>query len=126
MNSGATVLLVADDMDIAEAMIDVLVDEGYLVAHACNGREALDLLHRHLDPSVILLDLWMPEMDGAEFRAQQLREPDIASIPVVVLSADRKAAETARDLGASDFAMKPLAPDQLVSLVAHNTDPARA
>lgn len=121
MTSGATVLLVEDDLDIAEAMIDVLVDEGYLVAHASNGREALDLLHHHLDPSVILLDLMMPEMDGSEFRAAQLLEPELASIPVVVLSADRKAAETARRLGVRDFAVKPLAPDQLVWLVAHST-----
>lgn len=121
MTHGATVLLVEDDLDIAEAMIDVLVDEGYLVAHAANGREALELLHHHLDPSVILLDLMMPEMDGSEFRAAQLLEPELASIPVVVLSADRKAAEMARRMGVKDFAIKPLAPEQLVSLVAHST-----
>jgi CheY-like chemotaxis protein len=120
MKPGTTILVVEDDHDIAEAMIDVLVDQGYLVAHASNGREALDMLHEQLTPAVILLDLMMPEMDGTQFRAAQLKEPELASIPVVVISADRQVAQTARALGARDYAVKPLDPDRLVSLVSQS------
>lgn len=126
MNPGAKILVVEDDQDIAEAMIDVLVDEGYLVAHASNGREALDLLHKQLAPAVILLDLMMPEMDGPQFREAQLSEPELASIPVIIISADRKVEEKARALGARDYAVKPLDPDRLVSLVAHSANPPEA
>lgn len=123
MRPGTTILLIEDDCDVAEAMIDVLVDQGYLVAHAQNGLEALELLHNELAPSIILLDLMMPKMDGRQFREAQLREPRLASIPVVVLSADRTVAETAHALGVRDYAVKPLGPEQLLSLVEQSASP---
>ena len=117
MKGGGPVLLVEDDLDIAEAILDVLMDEGYEVSHATNGREALELLHSQPRPSVILLDLMMPEMDGPEFRAEQLRDPKLSSIPVVVLSADRLVAQKAHDLGVWGYVSKPLQPEQLVSIL---------
>lgn len=117
MKGGGPVLLVEDDLDIAEAILDVLMDEGYEVAHATNGREALELLHSQPRPAVILLDLMMPEMDGPEFRAEQLRDPKLSSIPVVVLSADRLIAQKAFELGVWGYITKPLQPEQLVSIL---------
>lgn len=117
MISGRTVLVIEDDLDIAEAMLDVLMDDGYEVAHASNGREALELLHSQPQPSVILLDLMMPEMDGAQFREAQLSDPKLAQIPVIVLSADRKVAEKAHELGVQTYVVKPLGPEQLLSIV---------
>lgn len=111
------VLVVEDDPDIAEAMLDVLMEDGFQVAHATNGREALDLLHSQPEPAVILLDLMMPEMDGIQFRSAQLRDPRLAQIPVVVLSADRRLAEKARALGIETYAAKPLGPEQLLTVV---------
>jgi CheY-like chemotaxis protein len=125
MKGGGPVLLVEDDLDIAEAILDVLMDEGYEVAHATNGREALELLHSQPRPSVILLDLMMPEMDGPEFRAEQLRDPKLSSIPVVVLSADRLIAQKAHELGVWGYVTKPLQPEQLVSILeqtAHDVE----
>ena len=110
MISSPMVLVVEDDPDVAEAMLDVLMEDGYQVAHATNGREALDLLHTEPEPALILLDLMMPEMDGAQFRDAQLRDPRLAHIPVVILSADRKLAEKARALGIENFVSKPLGP----------------
>jgi len=121
MKGGGPVLLVEDDLDIAEAILDVLMDEGYQVAHATNGREALELLHSQPRPAVILLDLMMPEMDGPQFRAEQLRDPALSSIPVVVLSADRLVAQKAHELGVWGYVTKPLQPDQLVAIVEQST-----
>jgi CheY-like chemotaxis protein len=59
----------------------------------------------------------MPEMDGAQFREAQLSDAKLAQIPVIVLSADRKCAEKARALGVHSFVVKPLGPEQLLSLV---------
>jgi len=126
MKGGGPVLLVEDDLDIAEAILDVLMDEGYEVAHATNGREALELLHTQPRPAVILLDLMMPEMDGPQFRAEQLRDPALSSIPVVVLSADRLVAQKAKELGVWGYVTKPLQPDQLVSIVEQSTHPVDA
>jgi two-component system, chemotaxis family, chemotaxis protein CheY len=121
MKAGGPVLLVEDDLDIAEAILDVLMDEGYEVAHATNGREALDLLQSQPEPSVILLDLMMPEMDGPQFRAVQMSDPRLSKIPVVVLSADRMIAEKAHALGVWGFVVKPLKPEQLVSIIERST-----
>jgi len=119
VHGSEVILVVEDDPDIAEAMIDVLVDEGYDVRHAANGREALSVLRSSpAEPSLILLDLMMPEMDGPQFREAQLRDPRFAAIPVVVLSADRNCAQRATELGVSGYVVKPLGPEQLVSLVA--------
>ena len=121
MKAAGPVLLVEDDLDIAEAILDVLMDEGYEVAHATNGREALDLLLSQPEPAVILLDLMMPEMDGPQFRALQLSDARLSKIPVVVISADRMIAEKARALGAWGFVVKPLKPEQLVSVIERST-----
>jgi CheY-like chemotaxis protein len=82
------VLLLEDDYDLRDAMTDVLELGGYRTVAVFNGLEALEWLadadHR---PSLILLDLMMPVMDGWQFREEQLKNPALASIPVAVLSA---------------------------------------
>jgi CheY-like chemotaxis protein len=83
------VFVVDDDEGIREVLRDILEAEGYRVATAANGREALAKLRRDAEsPCIILLDLMMPVMDGWAFRGEQTREPALAAIPVVVLSAD--------------------------------------
>jgi CheY-like chemotaxis protein len=103
----STILVVEDDADIRSALCTILEDEGYRVARASDGREALDALRAGLRPAVILLDLMMPVMDGAEFRTAQLRDPRLAAIPIVILTADGRFQETARALGASAAFAKP-------------------
>jgi CheY-like chemotaxis protein len=83
----ARILLVEDDPDVRDALAEVLADEGYLVAVAENGLEAVERLSAHEPPAVILLDLMMPVMDGYEFRRLQLADPRLASIPVICISA---------------------------------------
>src|SRR6185503_17726548 len=81
------ILVVEDETDAREMLAFFLTGNGYRVASAGNGREALDLLHGGLRPSVILLDMMMPVMDGWEFRSRQLEDPKLRSIPVIVTSA---------------------------------------
>jgi CheY-like chemotaxis protein len=101
------ILLVEDDFDVRDALAQVLEDSGYRVAAASNGLEALALLRAGLRPAAILLDLWMPDLDGAHFRQEQLRDPELAAIPVVVVSADRAVERKAQEIGAAAFLPKP-------------------
>ena len=96
-------------------MAQMLTIEGYTTATVANGREALDSLHSTRKPNVILLDLMMPVMDGWEFRRQQKADPQIAPVPVIVLSAldQRRAAP----VEAEAFLNKPLDFDRLLELV---------
>ena len=81
------ILVVEDDALIRESLCDALESEGYEVAMACNGREALALLSVMPAPSLILLDLMMPVMTGVEFLMAVRRAAVFATIPIVVVSA---------------------------------------
>jgi len=113
-----TVLLVEDDFDLRDALVPILEYEGHHVVSAANGKEALDRLHSMpAAPSLILLDLMMPLMGGEEFRAEQLRDPRLASIPVVVVSARPQAAEKAARMGALACLQKPFDVEELLDVV---------
>src|SRR5258708_37448244 len=82
------VLVVEDDQATREALLAVLHARGFAAIGAADGREALDHLHEHPLPCLILLDLMMPVMNGWEFRQHQRNDSRLAAIPVLVLSAD--------------------------------------
>ncbi len=113
----AGVLLIDDDPDIRDSLSDLLTDEGYPVATACNGLEGLEKLKTDCPPCVILLDLMMPVMDGWQFRAKQLSEPELAQLPVIVLSATTEIRRHAAEMHASGFLSKPFLVDRLLSAV---------
>jgi len=116
------VLVVEDDADIADALTDILADEGYEVLQAYDGLEALEVLERTTPlPDVILLDLMMPRLDGGGFRERQLADPRFQRVPVVVVSADRMVREKAHAMRAADCLPKPLDPDCLLRVVARIT-----
>jgi CheY-like chemotaxis protein len=81
------ILVVEDDQDAQEALVALLNLKGYTAVPASNGKEALDYLGQAPIPDLIILDLWMPVMDGVQFRAEQVKNPRLAKIPVVVLTA---------------------------------------
>jgi CheY-like chemotaxis protein len=116
-DTGASVLVVEDDFDVRDALVPILEYEGHRVTSAANGREALERLHAMDPPSVILLDLMMPVMDGEGFRKEQLRDPSLASIPVVVVSAHPRAEEKAAQMGAVACLAKPIDIDALLEHV---------
>jgi CheY-like chemotaxis protein len=112
-----TVLLVEDDADVRNALQVLLKRQGHRVTCAANGQEALDLLRAGHRPSLIVLDLVMPVMDGWRFRAEQLKDPELARVPVIVVSADAHAEEHAAGIGAVGYLKKPVRVDRLVAVV---------
>jgi CheY-like chemotaxis protein len=80
------VLIVEDDTDVREMMDLLLTSMGYRTVTAPNGAVALERL-REDRPCMVLLDLMMPVMTGWEFRERQLADPQLASIPVLCMSA---------------------------------------
>jgi CheY-like chemotaxis protein len=113
----SSVLVVDDDRDIRETLQELIEDEGYEVATARNGAEALDRV-RDVRPGLIVLDLFMPVMDGAEFRRRQLADPAIAEIPVVVVSAAAGLDERVAAMRAAGHFEKPLRLDDLLAVIS--------
>jgi CheY-like chemotaxis protein len=112
----AGVLVVDDDDSIRMAVSQALREAGYEVATASNGRQALDWLQACTTfPCVILLDLMMPIMDGKAFREAQLNDPVLAEVPVVVLTADGRAA--AQRTSPNDAAPRLAKPIRLAALL---------
>lgn len=112
------VLVVDDDEDIRESLMDFLEENGYAPVGARNGRDALTKLSATArPPSVILLDLMMPIMDGRAFREEQLLDPSLAAIPVVTISAHRSVGPLVADEGIRDHLTKPLDLDVLLAVL---------
>jgi len=108
-----TVLVVDDDADVRDVLRVALTDTGYDVRTASNGRDALHLLRSTAATCMIVLDLMLPGMTAAQFRAVQLRDRSLGWIPLVVLSAAQDGAHRARALGARSFVPKPIDVDLL-------------
>ena len=117
------ILLAEDDDDLREAMLDTLEEAGYSVFAVPNGQEALDWLHEaeHL-PSLILLDLMMPVMDGWQFCELWRKDPRASKVPVVVLSA----MGTHPMIEAVEYLKKPTKVQPLIALVARFCGPRAA
>lgn len=109
------VLVVEDDEATREMLRYLVESEGYAVVTASNGREALEQLHHGLTPSLILLDLMMPVMDGCEFDHALARDLQLSSIPTVVVTAfPERATGLARHLSVMQ---KPVEIDAVLALV---------
>lgn len=114
------ILIVDDDFGIRDALTQIFEEEGYQVASAANGQEAISHLRDGTPrPKVILLDLMMPIMNGWEFRDEQRQDPQLADIPVVVISADRHLSDHASRLNANAYLPKPINFTMLLDTVEH-------
>jgi len=112
------ILIVEDEAEIRVVISELLSDEGYTVAQAANGREALIYLQRANPlPCVILLDMMMPILNGWEFLRVQQRNPVFVPIPVVVISAFRALAESVAALGVQEALAKPIDLDRVLATV---------
>ena len=109
------VLVVEDDYDTREAFLDLARAVGLDPIGAENGRTALRLLRDGLRPCLIVLDMAMPDMNGLEFRREQLADPALADLSVAVMSGGGWAVEAdARKLGLTVFLRKPVEPEELL------------
>ena len=108
------ILLIEDDEKSRFAIGAVLEDEGHLVISVENGAEAIAYLRGGGRAALILLDLMMPDSNGWQFRREQLADPSLADIPVVVMSGMY---DPPGMLGTAGFVAKPVDPGRLCELV---------
>ena len=115
--SATHILVVDDEPDIRETVQDILEDEGYTVANAENGETARHAL-RDRKPDLILLDIWMPDLDGISL-LKEWAEDDGLPCPVIMMSGhgNVETAVEATRLGAYDFLEKPLSMAKLLLTV---------
>jgi len=111
------VLVVEDDPDLRDALCRFLEAHGFAVAVAENGAVGLTKLRAGLRPFLILLDLVMPEKNGLQFRVEQLVDPMLADIPVVIYSGDPGAHVEGTVLGGVACLSKPIDADKLLEVV---------
>jgi len=112
------VLVVDDELATRRMVRTVLEKEGYEVLDAEDGQEALTLLKVHL-PSLVVLDIMMPGMDGLEVCKTVREDARMASVPIIMLSAKSKVVDKVKGLsqGADDYMIKPFAAPELVARI---------
>ena len=111
-----SVMIVEDDRDTREMLGRFLELEGFEVLTAANGQLALQALEDDGQPCVILLDLMMPVMNGWQFREQQIRDPRLSRIPVVVVTAAGPR-DDIPDISADGWLSKPVDFDRLLATI---------
>jgi CheY-like chemotaxis protein/signal transduction histidine kinase/CHASE3 domain sensor protein len=115
---GRRILIVEDDVRNVFALTSVLEPRGATVEIARNGREALEHLRQNPDVDLVLMDIMMPVMDGLQATREIRKQPQLAKLPIIALTAkamidDR---EKCLEAGANDYIAKPLDADKLLSL----------
>ncbi|HVA77542.1 MAG TPA: UDP-3-O-acyl-N-acetylglucosamine deacetylase [Candidatus Binataceae bacterium] len=116
-----TVLVVDDEERIRSSLRGILTDEGFRVVDTGDGPAVMDLIHREA-PSIVLLDVWMPELDGIELlRRIKTEQP---GVPVIMISghANIQSAVAATKLGAADFIQKPFSVTGLLASISRALD----
>lgn len=113
------ILVIEDDPGIRDSIAECLVTEGYAVTAVSNGVEGLEWLRRDNHPDLIVLDLVMPLMNGAQFLAAVRDDPAFREVPVVLMTA----AMPTRDMqlpAANGYLEKPFQLDDLLAAVARH------
>jgi CheY-like chemotaxis protein len=115
--AGSEILVVDDDVDIRDTLREALEFEGYSVSVAANGRDAWEALRSRALPALILLDLMMPVMNGAEFLGLLRADARLRTVPVVVVTALGSIAPTVK-AESQGYLAKPLELERLLETVA--------
>ncbi len=115
---GNNILVVDDEIGIRELLSEILYDEGYQVHVAENAEQARAYRYEH-EPDLVLLDIWMPDVDGIALLKEWV-DQDLLTMPVVMMSGHGtiETAVEATRIGAVDFLEKPIALQKLLDTVA--------
>ena len=113
----ARVLVVEDDVDVREALLMLLEQEGIGALGAANGLDAIDRIEQGFRPQLILLDLMMPVMDGERFLRLRLNDAHLREIPVVVVSALQRMRVDPVELNIDAIIQKPVDPARVIATV---------
>ncbi|GIF18393.1 two-component system chemotaxis response regulator CheY [Actinoplanes tereljensis] len=114
-----TVLLIDDSATMLMSLKSILTKAGYTVETAGHGKEALDKLGKGIQPSLIISDVHMPQMDGITFVREARKDPGLRFTPVLMLTTESEQAQRAeaKSAGATGWLVKPVAPDQLLGVI---------
>jgi signal transduction histidine kinase/DNA-binding response OmpR family regulator len=118
---GSLILVIDDDQTVCEVMARYLEREGFVVRIATGGREGLRLA-RELHPAAITLDINMPDLDGWTVLAALKGDPQLADIPVVLVTIEDNRSR-GYSLGATEYMTKPIDRERLVSLLQDISSP---
>jgi|GEM_PF-1702572 len=121
MNRPAHILVVDDDDSLRESVCELLEEEGFTTSNADSGESALQRLRSGLElPDLVILDLMMPLMNGWQFRDEQVRDPLLASIPVIAMTASRDL----RGIEVDAVVYKPIKLAILLDVIRQNSAPS--
>ena len=115
------ILVIEDTPAILEEICDILRMEGFEVYEAVNGKTGLELALK-LKPSLIISDILMPEIDGFKLLTELKNNCVTNQIPVVLLTAkaNKEAVKIGLEMGAGEYLIKPVSPDDLIRTVNYN------
>lgn len=117
MDDPVPVLVVEDDVDVREALVFLLQEEGLDAIGATDGLDALGKIEDGLRPRLILLDLMMPIMDGERFLRIRMGDPRLSAIPVVIVSAMQRMRVDPKELDVDAVISKPVDPARVIETV---------
>jgi two-component system chemotaxis response regulator CheY len=114
-----TVLIVDDSATMLMSLKAILTKAGYSVESAVHGKDALEKLSKGVKPNIIISDVNMPQMDGITFTREARKAPGMRFIPILMLTTESEQAKRteAKAAGATGWLVKPVVPDQLLSVI---------
>lgn len=119
------ILVIDDDEAVRLTLQRYLQTAGFEVLTASSGPEGLQILRHGERFRAVLLDLMMPGMDGWRFRREQLGDPALATVPVIILTGAPLGQLVHEQLQAADYILKPVGREHLISVVSNFCEPAR-
>ncbi|WP_316809138.1 response regulator [Pedobacter agri] len=111
-----TLLICDDDVDIIEMLEIVLDDSGFDIITEADSKKVLELISS-IRPQLVLMDLWMPVISGDQILTRMREDENLASIPVVIMSAAQDGKQIASKAGANGYISKPFDIDKLMQKV---------
>ncbi|MBP7967014.1 response regulator transcription factor [Candidatus Woesebacteria bacterium] len=119
--SEKSILICDDDEGIVDVASIILTDAGYKVFAITESQKVM-LNAKKINPQLILLDLWMPNLSGEEVTKQLKQTPETSNIPIIIVSASRNTEDIAKRIGADYFLCKPFDMEELETVVKKYTD----